>query len=146
MDNRSIDITSEGDAHLGLALQLAWPGAAGGKATHYKAVGLVEKVDYYGTPTSHHATTSHELDSGTPTLILFWHDAPGLLPLPYALEIGEAIPFVCGWLKKAQRGPEPDHDGDNGEGWRVFTGVWGGIAGYHYSIVAVQPAWAMYGK
>lgn len=146
MDNRSIDITSEGEAHLGLALQLAWPGAAGGKATHYKAVGLVEKVAYYGAPTSHHATTSHELDSGTPTLILFWHEERGSLPLPYALEIDEAIPFVCGWLKKAQRGPEPDHDGDNGDGWRVFTGAWGSVAGHHYSIVAVQPAWAMYGK
>jgi hypothetical protein len=146
MDNRTIDVTSVGEAELGMALRLAWPGAPGSKATHYKAVGLTEKVAYYGEPTFRHAVSNHETDDGTPTLILFWHEERGSLPLPYALEIDEAIPFVSGWLKKAQRGPEPDHDGDNGEGWRVFTEAWGHVAGHQYAIVAVQPAWAMYGK
>lgn len=37
-------------------------------------------------------------------------------------------------------------DGDYECGWRMFTEDWGHVASFHYSIVAVQPAWAMYGK
>lgn len=146
MDNRAIDITSEGEAALALALRLAWPNAAGGKVSHVKAVNLIEKVTYYGAPTDRHITESREAQEGTKTLILLWHEERGSLPLAYPLDIEEAIPFVIGWLKRADRGPQPDHDGDNGKGWRVFTDSWGHVAGHQYTIAAVQPIWAVYGK
>lgn len=141
-----IDVTSEGDEALGLAIRLAWPGASGGKATHYKAVGLAEKTLYYGEPAHRHSTTVHELSTGVPTLILLWHGERDALALPYPLELGDAIQFVAGWLRNAPFGKEPDHDGSNGKGWRVFTEDWGHVAGHHCAILAVQPAWAMYGK
>lgn len=146
MDNRTLDIVSEGDAPLGLALKLAWSNASGGKATHYKIAKLHEHVEYFGQPTSRHHVVSRESPDGTPTLILLWHEEKGALPLPYPMELDEAIPFVIGWLKKAPYGEQPDHDGDNGAGWRVYTEAWGHVAGHAYAIVGVQPAWAMYGK
>lgn len=146
MDNRQVDVTSEGDEALWLAIRLAWPGAAGGKATHYKTVGLAKKTVYYGEPTSGHSTSTHEVADGTPTLILLWHAERDALPLPYPLELDDAIQFVAGWLRNVPRGRRPNHDGDNGEGWRVFTESWGHVAGHQYAIVAAQPVWAMYGK
>ncbi len=148
MDNRQLDITAEGEADLGLAIRLAWPSASG-KATHYKLINLAETVIYSGKPTTSHIITSKEGgegDGGAPTMILLWHAERGALPLPYPLDLEESIAFLAGWLKKVERGDEPDHDGSNGQGWRAFTESWGHVAGHRYAIVAVQPAWAMYGK
>lgn len=146
MDNRQLDITSEGKASLEMALSIAWPGAAGGKATHYKVVGLEPKTQYYGAPTSRHIETLAESEMGKTTLILLWGAERDAVQLPYPLDLKEAVTFVVGWLAHADYGIEPDHDGDNGKGWRVFTEAWGHVAGHHYAVVAVQPAWAMYGK
>ncbi len=156
MDNRHIDITAEGDEALALALRLVWPNAPGGKATHYKVAFLKETTRYYGTPTSSHVTESVQHPAPAPnersedepvfTLILLWHEERDAVPLPYPLELDEAASFVKGWLKRAPFPAEPDHDGSNGKGWRVFNEAWGHVAGHHYAFAAIQPAWAMYGK
>jgi hypothetical protein len=146
MDNRQLDITSEGKSPLEMALSIAWPGAMGGKATHYKEVSLATKTDYYGSPTSSHSESQVESEKGKKTLILLWKAEQDALALPYPLDLKEAVSFVAGWLRNAEYGREPDHDGDNGKGWRVFTEDWGHVAGHRCAIVAVQPAWAMYGK
>ena len=146
MDNRTIDVTSEGGEHLAMAIRIAFANAPGGKATHYRIVKLKDKISYYGEPTSRHYENLVEDPEGDPTLILLWHEGRNAIALPYPLEVDEAIAFVSGWLKNVDRGHQPDHDGDNGHGWRVFTEAWGHVAGEHYAIVGVQPAWAMYGK
>jgi len=149
MDNRTIDIISEGDDGLALALQLIWPNAPGGKATHYKMVNLIEKTEYYAREGKvvYHSTSTTEDPKGTPTLILLWYDEHDARELPYALDLAGGVAFVRGWLAhKADYGPEPDHDGHNKRGWRIFTENWGHVAGHVYAIVGVQPAWAMYGK
>lgn len=146
MDNRSVNVVSEGDESLRLALTLIWPNAAGGKASHYKLVKLQESTKYYGTPTTSHSTEMANNDNGKETLILLWHEERGSLPLPYPLNLDEAVNFVAGWLKRADYGRQPDHDGDNGRGFRVFSDFWGHVAGHHYGIAGVQPEWAMYGK
>ena len=146
MDNRKLDVTSEGEQALGMAVRLAWAGKPGGKATHYKIVKLKEKVKYFGNPTDWHDSELVNAEDGTSTLILLWHEEADALPLPYPLEVDEAVTFISGWLKKVERVEEPDHDGSNGLGWRVFTENWGHVAGHHYAIVGVQPEWAMYGK
>ena len=46
MDNRSIDITSEGYASLERAIELVWGNAHSGEATHFKIVKLREKTEY----------------------------------------------------------------------------------------------------
>lgn len=149
MDNRFIDVVSEGDGALALALRLIWPNVPGGKATHYKMMNLIEKTEYpiRDGKVAHHSTTMVEDSRGVSTLILLWSDERDAKELPYPLDLEESIAFVRGWLvHSANYGREPDHDGSNGRGWRVFTEDWGHVAGYHYAIAGVQPAWAMYGK
>lgn len=146
MDNRAIDITTQGTESLALALQLIWDNAPGGKATHYKVVRLREQTRYYGTPATSHHTELVEAADGTPTLILLWHEERGATALPFPLTRDDAPGFVAGWLKSAEYGREPDHDGSNERGFRVFTDGWGHVAGHHYGIAGVQPVWAMYGK
>lgn len=146
MDNRTIDVTSEGKSALALALALIWANAPGGKATHYKEVNLVRQTRYVGEPTSSHYTSLKENPAGTPTLILLWSHERDAQPLPEPLDHLAAVKFAKAWLKKANYGREPGHDGSNGKGWRVFTEDWGHVADHYYAIVGIQPAWAMYGK
>lgn len=165
MDNFRIDVCGEEDEGLEMALRIAFMhNAPGDKATHYRVLDLVEEVQYFGNPATnqkglhenvngipgklvHHLERCKEQAGGKRTLILLWSDAKGALPLPFPLEVGDAIPFVKGWLKTAgDPGPEPDTDGDLRRGWRVFKEAWGHLAGCSYSIVGVQAAWAMYGK
>lgn len=146
MDNRSIDLTSEGHEALSLALKLMWDSVPGGFATHFKIVKLRATNVYWGNPTSHHEVRLEPDDTGVPTLILFWTAASGAEQFAYPHDLERTNEFVKGWLKSVEYGPEPDHDGDNGKGWRVFTDFWGQIAGASSSIVGIQPAWAMYGK
>lgn len=146
MDNRTIDVVSEGNKDLEMALSIIWNNCPGGKATHYKMMKLKEEYQYYGTPTNNHYKNLNEDPEGTDTMILLWHEEKGALELPYALELEDAIHFVKGWLKKITYGAEPDHDGDNGKGWRVFTEQWGHVANHSYAIVGIQPKWAYYGK
>ncbi len=163
----SINIVSSGSKALGHALALVWPNAAGGLATHYRVVPVERRLRYYARratgkqpgnveltdpPMSLHVQHSNDevpagSGNGTETLILLWHEENGSsLPLPYPLNMEQAIQFVEGWLGRAAYGREPDHDGDNGKGWRAFNNGWGHVAWHHYGIVGIQPVWMMYPK
>ena len=150
MDNRTIDIVSEGDEDLQAALKLIWRNAPGGKAKYYRVVNLRKEIRYYGEPeTTHHFEDLKEHENGEQTLILYWYqpsESQKAEKLPFEMDLEDAYNFVKGWLKSADRGMEPDHDGSNHCGWRVFTESWGHVAGSHSAICGIQPAWAMYGK
>ena len=68
--------------------------------------------------------------------------------LPRAADADDRLPWlvdlIIAWLQEADFGKEPDHDGDNGKGWRVYVEDWGHSR--HQSMCAIEPAWAMYGK
>ena len=127
MDNARLDIINNGEETFRLAMQIAF--AQYSKAKWYA---VHPKLGF----------------------ILAWHkpDREELQaqPLPYEMSFEQATVFVWGWLKSdaasKQRGGQPDHDGDNGAGWRVYNEAWGHVGGDHYSFVAIQPIWAMYGK
>jgi hypothetical protein len=125
MDNFHIDITSEGD--LSDAMKIAFKGAAGSKAEAY----LIHP------------------DKG---LIFFWSAHPNdhpdkrLVPLPFKLDAAGAADFAKRWLAEQDYGRQPDHDGHNGKGWRLYNESWGRVGDFTYSFVAVMPEWAMYGK
>lgn len=148
MDNRSVDVVSEGSDGLEMAMKLIWPNAHGGKASHYLIAKYRESTKYYSSEgeTRSHSSNLVEDEKGCPTLILLWYGEGKALPLPFALGLDGAIAFVTEWLKSVDYGSQPDHDGSNHKGWRVFNESWGHVAGYHGAIVAIQPAWAMYGK
>jgi hypothetical protein len=65
--------------------------------------------------------------------------------LPYPMDVNAATQFAWFWLQSSAAAPclepEPDHDGDNKVGWRVYSEV-----GESQALLAVQPIWAMYGK
>lgn len=141
MDNFALNVVSEGKESFKLALQIA--------LSHH-------------TKASHYAVIDHDADVNEwtkkggkrKTLVLFWTDDESFKPKPSAFPCdmkGAALfEFVWHWLEdcweKRAHGQEPDHDGDNGNGWRIFNEDWGHVAESHYAFVGIQPVWAMYGK
>lgn len=83
-------------------------------------------------------------------LIFYWATEAAnetAIEVPFKMDADAAADFASRWLKDtASYAPEPDHDGDNGKGWRVYTDSWGAVSGEDFSICAVQPCWMMYGK
>jgi len=147
MDNLQIDITCEGDAGILKALEIIWPAACpGGKAIQFIVDKFSTEVTYNGQPTSRHSSQLVRDKDGVPTLILLWNKERDSQPLPYPLDLKQSAEFIRGWLLSTDYGREPDHDGDNGKGWRIFTEGWGHVNGCVYAIVGVQPVWAMYCK
>lgn len=131
MDNFNIDVTSEGTVSLGMALSLAF-------SRHRTAEGF--RIIEEGRTLT---------DKWRPaTLVFYWVklDKTGYHPLPFKMDAAKATEFAAAWLEQVDYGREPDHDGDNGKGWRVYTEGWGHVDSDYQAIVAVQPAWAMYGK
>lgn len=126
MDNFKIDVVSEGAADLALAMQLA--------------VGERKVVGYAILPKK--------------GMVLFWAHRPAAdkeyRSLPFEMDWQKATDFARNWLGSASvrewDGAEPDHDGDNGKGFHLYNEDWGHVAGMWGAIVAVKPAWAMYGK
>lgn len=129
MDNFHINVVAKGRELLGKTLEIAfseWPrGAAGYRID--KAAGL----------------------------IFLWHVDPrpqdeGAVPFPFMMDPSGAADFAARWLATADYGQEPDHDGDNTKGWRVFLGGFGRVhtstGEEDHAVCAVQPAWAMHGK
>lgn len=121
MDNFHIDLTSEGD--LTKPMEIAFRG--------YKTA------------------EAYAIDGKR--LIFFWSShadsAPKTLTrLPFKIPADAAADFAKRWLAEQDYGREPDHDGDNGKGWRLYTENWGRIGDWWGSIVAIEPAWACYGK
>lgn len=118
MDNRIISIQSIGKNDFDLAMKLV--------------IGDKKTVGYGVVKNS---------------LVLYWHNADNVQILPYEMDAQEATNFAWGWLCKNKPSAEqPDHDGDNKIGFRVFNEAWGYVYGESAAYVAIEPIWAMYGK
>ena len=125
MDNHRIDLTWKGEERfkniLGLLAQ-----AHGGRRkdknfTHYSA----------------------DPDYG---LILYWADSSRAEKLPGPMDAAQLVDFAWEWLQKQDFGKQPDHDGSNSKGWRIFNEAWGHVKGEWAAFCAIQPIWAMHGK
>lgn len=121
MDNFHIDVISEGDIASAMAIAFR----EGTRAVAYR-VDKEKGLIFY----------SYISDSARSAAV----------PLPFRLDAAGAADFAKRWLEEQDYGEEPDHDGDNGKGWRVYTEGWGMVAGEQSAFVAIKPAWAMYGK
>lgn len=126
MTNFHIEIVSDDDSELLLAMQIAFNHAPGNKAEGYAV-----------TP-----------DKGLVFLWTMGLRAPedAAVKLPFKLDAIGGADFARRWLAEQDYGRQPDHDGDNKKGWCVYNEKWARVAGWSGSFVAVKPAWIMYGK
>ena len=126
MDNKRLDIITEGRANFALAMRLAC-------GNHRKTVAYLSGKYLLAD-----------------TLMLFWTlpkpNIHGACQLPHEMTCDEATEFAWGWLQHADYGEEPDHDGSNGKGFRVFNEAWGHVNNRYEIFCAIQSLWAMYGK
>ncbi len=81
-------------------------------------------------------------------LVFFWSkpSIPEYRALPFKMNLTAAVDFAWPWLEQAERGPAPDHDGDNEKGWRVYNEGWTHVANLWEAKVAIETYWLMAGK
>lgn len=83
-------------------------------------------------------------------LILYWvarANGDDVIPFPAPMDAEASVMFVKAWLKHtAKYGSQPDHDGDNKRGCRVYNETWGNVGRDYRAFVAIEPVWLMYGK
>lgn len=141
MDNFRFDMICEGDKTLAAALALAFHGHSKGAAgyiirpAHEKFVH--EQYEHLNKP------------KRPDRLIFLWsgyEKAEGYVAFPFDMDAAGCADFAIRWLATVDYGRAPDHDGDNEKGWRVYNEAWGHVEDLHAAIIAIAPAWAMYGK
>lgn len=141
MDNFIIDIRAEGIETLRMAMEIAFAmNSPGKKVLSYAIMPPKEKEEHYFN------SRTTELKA----LVLRWTDDPSsskiAVNLPFKLDVAGATDFAARWLAEQDYGPEPDHDGSNHKGWRMFTEDWGHVFHDRYAVCGIVPCWAWYGK
>ena len=125
MDNHRIDITWEGEDRFRLILGLLVQKHGG------------RRKDKFFT---------HYIDDPDYGLILMWTNRDNAVKFDKPKGRAELVDFAWQWLQDQDYGPQPDHDGSNGKGWRIFNESWGHVNNDWAAFCAIQPVWAMYGK
>lgn len=133
-NNFHIDVHCRGEEQLRLSLDIALGEAPGRKAKAFIKKKMKTNSIAYGK--------NEELE----TLILLWNEEEGSTPFPSKLGLDQTIAVVTGFLDEVEPGNQPDHDGNNSIGFRVFNEDWGHVGGSPYGIVGIQPCWMMHGK
>lgn len=138
MDNFHIDLTCEGRATLSAAVGICFTQHRA--ATHY----AVRGPDAALTDQQY----AHQNRPAKPRRLVFMWTSGGAeaVALPFSLDAEGVTDFAMRWLAEQDLGREPDHDGDNGRGWRLYNEGWGHVDGEYHGWIAVSPAWAMDGK
>jgi hypothetical protein len=153
MDNARLDITDEGIDSLKRALAIAFSHHS--TATHWAVIDNTLVLFWVKPPERctrewKEREFVKELPAGR-TQYIDRSQSYDIKAESFVVPIDaeRAAANVHDWLTLkggANYGEQPDHDGDNGKGWRVFNESWGHVFGMYQAICAVQPAWAMYGK
>lgn len=117
MDNFRLNITYEGKEELQKSMEIAFRGY---KAEAYAIIPKKGMAFFCYIP----------------------NNCNNIVKLPFKMDAKTAADFAFNWLKEVEYGREPDHDGSNGKGWRLYT------EGYSLdgSICVVTPEWAEYHK
>jgi hypothetical protein len=138
MDNFRFDMICEGRETLTKAMELAFT---------KNRQGAVAYVIRPATPALTGQQYDHQNKPATPLRLVFlWSETKDAVKLPFKLDPAGAADFAFRWLAEAEYGREPDHDGSNGKGWRLYNEGWGHVDGQWEAIIAVTPVWACYGK
>lgn len=78
--------------------------------------------------------------------MLYWTFSDNMIPFPGPLDAEQVESMIRAWLAEAPYGLEPDHDGHNTKGWRVYNEAWGHVNTEWQAFVAIEPVWLMHGK
>lgn len=128
-DNRIFNVNGEGEAMLLATLKLVFAQS--------------------------HETCMAWFVSETHGLVLLWSDTCERATLfPAGLSAEECLPFVLAWLKSADAkkikkerwDADTDHDGSDGDGWRVYCEDWGHVDNEFAAICGIKPVVLWYGK
>lgn len=125
MDNFHFDVSSCAEDHLSLALELAFSGDC-----QRMAIGYVRK----------------EIKGIDTLVLLSYNKYPNSIPFPAPLDVYDSTIIVRSFLKNTKSQEQPDHDGYNKLGFRVFNNEWAKVDGIDGSICGIQPAWLVYSK
>ncbi len=139
MDNFQIDITCEGKEKLIKAMALAF----------YRVQSIQHYVIREAEPEFIDADKPYMNRPAKPLRLVFFRyppDSGQSNALPFKLDSEGAGDFAFRWLQEAAYPREPDHDGHNKKGWRLYNEAWGHVDSDYRAFVAVTPTWAMYGK
>jgi hypothetical protein len=80
-------------------------------------------------------------------IVLFEYPHSSMTPFPAPMPVSFVAAMVHAWLTTATYPEEPDHDGDNERGWRLYKEDWGRIDKFeHGSVCAIEPMWIEYDK
>lgn len=71
---------------------------------------------------------------------------PAVVEFPFKMDAEGCADWAYRWLENAEYGPEPDHDGSNSKGFKVYNDSWSRVDSYYGSLVAVKPEWCWHGK
>lgn len=147
MDNFRLDITSAGDLGPAMALAFNPPRHAIGYAIRDAIEG--ERWSEAECERHPHLWRDWKTPPRPRRLVFYWsltQECEEIVALPFKLDAAGAADFAKRWLAEEDYGSEPDHDGSNGKGWRLYNESWGHVDGHWAAFVAVAPTWAMYGK
>ena len=93
---------------------------------------------------------SAEVGKQPPKMVLYWTDPKQPVErysaLPFKADHVFIASLIKGWLDSIDYSSEPDHDGDNAKGFRLYNEDWGHVDGRWEAFMAVTPIWAIYGK
>lgn len=139
MDNLHFDITGELGSDMESAFMIA---TRGGRRTAVGYKILEKRLEKIARPGRSDIPIQIEK-----TLVFYWVTAHEVQMLPFELDVKGMIDFTTRWLGvNPPVRPEPDHDGDNGKGFRIWCDSWGHVNSEYQAFVAIKPEWACYGK
>lgn len=131
MDNMRISVQSEGRSAFDLAVKLFF----------------TSKYD----KEEPRKTVTHWIEDPEKGFILLWgaEQSKDCVKFPFPLGWKAAADLSWEWLQQQPNEKyqgKLDHDGSNGQGFRVYNEAWGHVGKYHYALFSVIPVWACYGK
>ena len=81
-------------------------------------------------------------------IVFYWHEPDeGFNAFPFKGQPRQIAMLAQWWLEDEAKYPiQPGHDGSSERGFRIFNEECGHVDGSPYGFMAIEPAWAEYGK
>lgn len=150
MDNRIINIQSEGQSSFNMAMNLLIEGSPGKRMEAFAVLPSLEER------CTHNPSRTNVQGKSSNTLVLFWSRPSNSVWTPFVqnlrLKLRGIQEYAWEWLV-AQDEKREEYLGDNvfdgslgKEGFKAFCEEWGHVGEERRAFAAIRPMWAWYGK